>query len=495
MGLVRTHPRVRGKKRALQRKGGFYPTQLSAVSAWLRLANATVTGSGYSSVPDVLGATSPAVQGTDANRPVNSTSLNGLPIALFTDDFLSWPLAAANNGATKNGFACWVQGDNGSNRNLFVIWTGGGGASAAKFDFFSSSGNLSTNVEVGGLVTKASLMSANVWHFLTYEYDGTQGTDAARALVTLDGVVIGTTNTTIPTSQPTPTGNAWIGGFSTIQSWVGAIGPNFWALNRQLTAPERAALMAFEVPFQPNQIPAVSAWLRLASSTISAGEYDIISDVINTNPTAQTDADRKPAAGTAANGLPIMTFDGTDVLTWPLNTAGSGNNGVTKWGIFFFIKPAANVGTRQRVFHNTFVTSSAKVTIDIAGGGIEAALYKDGVNGRDVACTTGITASVWQSVYFAFDGSQSADDTLAMRLFINGVQITPLTYTAIGTGPAMTTLTPGLTGSVLIGGSTDSDTPSSPLLNGVILGPNMYLLTDNLTPAQLALLNAYEVPT
>ncbi len=246
--LERTHPRVRGRKRWLGSRGSFYPTQVSAVSAWLRLANATITGSGYSSVPDVLGATSPAAQGTDAQRPVNATSANGLPIANFTNDFLAWPLAAANNGSVKNGFACWCKSTLVGLQNLFVIWNAGAGASAAKVDFFANGSSLSWFMDVGGSASKAAYMTANVWHFVTVEYDGSQATDQLRCLVTVDGVVLATTNTTVPTSQPTPTGNAAIGGFGNSQFWVGSLGPNFFELNRQLTASERAALMAFEVP-------------------------------------------------------------------------------------------------------------------------------------------------------------------------------------------------------------------------------------------------------
>jgi len=229
-------------------KPAFAPTQVSAVSAWLRFANGTITGSGFSSVPDVLGGTSPAVQSTDANRPASGTSSNGLTIANFTDDFLNWPLSAPINGATKNGFACWCKSNLVGFQNLWVIYLGGGGASATKVDFFFSNANLAGEVAPGGTISKNNYMSANTWHFCTYEYDGTQATDQARALCTVDGSIIATTNASIPTSQPTPTGNAWIGGFGNIQPWVGSIGPNFFALNRQLTSDERAALMGFEQP-------------------------------------------------------------------------------------------------------------------------------------------------------------------------------------------------------------------------------------------------------
>jgi hypothetical protein len=254
MPSQRTPPNTTGQRRAAWEMGAgrvsALPSDVSAVSAWLRLALGTVTGSGYASIPDVLGATSPAVQGTDANRPVNGTSANGLPIMTFANpQFLSWPLSAANNGTLKNGFACWCKSNLVSTaQNLFVIWTGGGGASANKVDFFTNATTLTYSCEAGGTASKSAFMTANAWHFVTVEYDGGQATDAARCLVTVDGVALATTNTTIPASQAAPTGNAWIGGFSNIQTWIGPVGPNFYALNRQLTSGERSILMNFEQP-------------------------------------------------------------------------------------------------------------------------------------------------------------------------------------------------------------------------------------------------------
>jgi hypothetical protein len=227
---------------------GTITVNASPIAAWLRTAQGTVTGSGYSSIPDLLAGTSPAIQTTDTNRPVNGTSANGLPIATYSNDFLNWPLSAPNNNATKSGFACWAKLTLGGFQNLFVIWAGGGGASANKLDYFLSGSNLQALVEVGGQAALSSFMSSNAWHFVTMEYDGAQATNAARCLCTVDGIVLGTTNTAIPASQATPSGNAWIGGFGASQFLQGSLGPNFWWLNRQLTATERNNLMNFEAP-------------------------------------------------------------------------------------------------------------------------------------------------------------------------------------------------------------------------------------------------------
>lgn len=241
----------------------FLPTDLGKVSAWLRLAQATVTGSGYSSVPDVL-TTNPAVQSTDARRPVNGTSANGLPIATLTDDFLSWPLAAGNNGATKWGCAFWMNSTaDGSVRRIVCIRNSGGAgnASADKLEVAYQTGR--------GILFDAYVSNGNAWrarsnqvatglHFWTVEYDGTQSGDANRAIITMDAAVIGGTTfelaagvaTEIPATLTTPTGNIFLGASTTVPGnpFTGIIGPNFWILNAQLSAAERAALMNFESP-------------------------------------------------------------------------------------------------------------------------------------------------------------------------------------------------------------------------------------------------------
>lgn len=225
------------------------PLEISAVTGWLRFALGTVTGLGYSSVPDVLGG-SPAVQASDASRMAASTSANGLPIAVgATGDYLSWPVSAANNGAARYGIATWVKTSNAGFQDLYSIYLAGGGANATKVDVFLNAGALSSEVAVGGSCTKAApLLPANTWAFFTFEYDGSQATDAARLVVTVNGVVQATTNTSIPVTSPTPTGNAFIGGFSVLYAIIGALGPNFYSLGRQLTPAERANLMAFEAP-------------------------------------------------------------------------------------------------------------------------------------------------------------------------------------------------------------------------------------------------------
>jgi hypothetical protein len=213
------------------------------VSAWLSFPHATVTGSGYSSVPDLLGG-SPAVQATDARRPVNATSANGLAIATFTDDVLAWPLSAVNNNATRMGFAFWL--------TLFAVNNAGGGASANKFNYLVSGSATRIDEAVVDRHAQSGVLDTN-WHFITLEIDCSQASEALDVLQTIDTVaqtVSFSSGTPWPASMATPTGNMWVGGGSSvaISPLVGSIGPNIWTLNAQLTLAERTALSRIQAP-------------------------------------------------------------------------------------------------------------------------------------------------------------------------------------------------------------------------------------------------------
>lgn len=240
----------------------FSPASVSAVSAWLRLAAGTVTGQGYSSIPDVL-ASNPAVQATDDRRPVNGTSANGLPIATFTDDLLSWPVSAGANGTTAWGMAFWMnETADGTVRRVFSARRTGasGGCSVDKLEvaYQNTRGMMLDAYASDGQAYRArSDTSATGLHFWTIEYDGSQSTDALKALITLDGVILTCTFETaagaqasIPAALPAPTGSFFIGAQTTVPNapLTGIIGPNIYFLNAQLTAAQRIALMNFEAP-------------------------------------------------------------------------------------------------------------------------------------------------------------------------------------------------------------------------------------------------------
>jgi hypothetical protein len=252
---------------------GFDPTTVSAVSAWLRLAGGTITGSGYSSVPDML-SVNPATQSSDAIRPVNGTSANGLPIVTCDGTTaLSWPLNAGNNGTTQWGFAAWVKTTTAAGvRELFNIDSVGSGASSRKLQQVSSGTSDMIDVfDVPGTSARrasmTSLFTLNTLVFVTFELDLNSGAaEASRCVITRNAAVqtlsfsdANGTPGSVPVAMGAPTGNAaiysrFVNGAST--SWIGDVGPNIFILGSKmpgateglLTTAARTALMNFEAP-------------------------------------------------------------------------------------------------------------------------------------------------------------------------------------------------------------------------------------------------------
>lgn len=264
-----------------------------------------------------------------------------------------------------------------------------------------------------------------------------------------------------------------------------------------LPRPLRAAPNA---PFSPTQISSVKRWYRLAASTAVSGEYEAVEEVLGGTDLSQTDADRKPAAATAANGLPVATFDGTDV--W-LQTLESGNNGTAKWWMLVWVKPA-DFGASQGLYHAMTAAgaSAQRARLGIASGtGLPFfSIFTSGFNGRIYTAATALTAAAWQAVYVQFDGSRTGeadgdgdteDSKLRMAL---GTTFLALSAGDEGTGGTPSALL-AATGTCTIGATSDSDTPGAPLRNGSQLGPNLFFGDEPLTDEQLAALVSFEVPT
>lgn len=246
----------------------FQPYQLSAVSSWFRLAHPStaITGSGYSSVHDVLNPSSPATQGTDARRPPNATSSNGLPIVDVTAHVLSIPVIDARNGTTYWGFAGHFRRTGGTFPSR-VAMRAVAGSSADKLDTQSASGDgdrlafHSLNGAGADSVSEIDGASPlNTWQFLTYEFNGDGATDADKCVITVDGVVQTLTfsGAAMPSALVSVTGTIMYlaqqsGGTN---PFVGQAGPNWYFFNAKmagvtqglLTAPARSSLSTFERP-------------------------------------------------------------------------------------------------------------------------------------------------------------------------------------------------------------------------------------------------------
>jgi hypothetical protein len=236
---------------------------VSAVVGWLRVANATVTGAGVSSLPDVLGGTA-AAQGTDANRPPLGASGNGLPILQFAGT--QWLDHAVQSGVNNNaaffGIAMWLRTPlSAAGRSMYAIRSAAGGASAHRVIWQVLAGeDLLVDVSLDNsnarrLRTATSQVGNNIWSFCSLQIQCSLLADA-RTIMTQNATVYTTTYSAVgtapemPATLVTPTGDALIGmGTEALATpFTGDMGPNLYFLNRQLTAGDLANLRAFEQP-------------------------------------------------------------------------------------------------------------------------------------------------------------------------------------------------------------------------------------------------------
>lgn len=244
----------------------FVPNQLSAVSAWLRVANATLVSGNVSSLPDMLN-TNPAVQTATLRRPTLELSAgNGLPCMRFaSNNVLSWLITAQSAGGTsQGGWGLWVKLNAASSvQTMIAIRALTGGANGRKLLLTTSAATASASASPDGTAQKfidsGNLIDAG-WHFLTLEYDSTQGTDAGKLVLTVDAVSVGTISGAATLGALfAATGNVLIGNQqdSTASSPLnGLIGPNIYSFASKtagattglLSTAERLALMGFERP-------------------------------------------------------------------------------------------------------------------------------------------------------------------------------------------------------------------------------------------------------
>ncbi len=261
---------------------GFVPTDVSAVSAWLSVADATSDSNGVSSLPDLMNS-NPAVQSVDARKPVVEMSGNGLPCMRFaTNDVLSWPLIAANNGTAAWGVGLWIKPDVlAASGRVVAVRLGTGAASASKAVLITSAatpGAMGVQVVLpdgssnGRTYVSTPFMSTTGFTFCTAEYDATAGTDASKLTITANGSVLSTTITTLGSGGAlgdlaTPTGNILIGNgvndATAASPFNGVIGSNIYAFGSKmagatqglLTTEARVALMMYRNPTVVDPIP------------------------------------------------------------------------------------------------------------------------------------------------------------------------------------------------------------------------------------------------
>jgi hypothetical protein len=243
----------------------FTPLSLAPVSSWFRLSQGTITGSGYSSIPDALDGANPLTQTQDNRRPPAATSANGLPIITATTPCLTLPITAARANTTTWGLWGWFRpttaADNvlslhtipGSSANRTFIWWNLSGTRLSVQIFASST--TSRLLDITGLVP-------NTWQFLTIEFNGNRSGDA-RCIVTVNAAVPAQAYSTSTAVTEMPAALAAVTGTGSLMAlglsgpfYAGSWGPNFGFLGSAmpaateglLTPGARALLRNYQAP-------------------------------------------------------------------------------------------------------------------------------------------------------------------------------------------------------------------------------------------------------
>lgn len=269
---------------------------------------------------------------------------------------------------------------------------------------------------------------------------------------------------------------------------------------RKLDPRQRAALarrrrMRRSGGFDPRQISAVTGWLRLQSSTQSAGEWTNWFDVIAGNH-ASYNAARRAAVATSAEGLPLANFQTNDCASWPIAAS---NFNTSTFGIFLDVAPDAT-GTTQVLWcvaNGTAAASHKVIVTYFLGTTWTVDCYINDADGRSFTFASAATAGTQRRYGIEYDSSVGGDGCLTVSL--NGVITSATGVANIGAGGSLGALQ-SVTGKLLLGNFNDG-AASSPL-NGKE-GPHAFALTSKmagatsglLTTAQRALLAGYERPT
>jgi hypothetical protein len=244
--------------------------------------------------------------------------------------------------------------------------------------------------------------------------------------------------------------------------------------------------------FNPARLSKISAWLRLQASTQSGGEWTNWADVLNSNPVAYNSA-RRPAVAAAANALPIATFNPASpvVGAWPLTAA---NNQTAKTGVALWMKPAVVTGGANQVIYmiapGTGGANLQKFQVVQNNRTLVpwVAVTAGTANGRQLTTGNVLTVSTWAWVRLEYDSSRGGDANL--KVYVNGADAGGA-YSDIGAGGTLGTLAT-VTGNALMGNFNDGSAVAP--WSGDF-GPNLFVLSDNLTAAEETALMNFERPT
>jgi hypothetical protein len=492
----------------------FAPGDLSTanggpVSAWLQASAATLVSGAVSSLPDALNS-NPATQTTAGSRPPLETSSNGLPCMHFFGGAgsrgLVWPLAAGNNSVNQWGIACWIRFDTFGTSFIYMVDASSGASPVKTRLMLNSVGGFEVTQFISGGngrygVSAAAAIVIARWSFLTVEYDKDPATEALKQVITVNGAAIGLAFNNIGAggtlgALPAAAGNSYIASSNAL------VGPNIYVFNSKmaaasqglLTPQARFDLMNYERPLDAPEMLStanggpLSAWLRVSQSTVTGLGVSSLPDSFNTNPAVQATDAKRPAKGTSANALAILTPDGGDALQWPLNAS---NNSATQLGFGIWFNPVSLTG--QEVLISLDVSSSGgatanKMQFSRNGNVLHVFVWQAGVLAF-LASTTNLVAGAWHFLTMECD-------TPSQSLVVSVGGVT--------TSSVLPTTTPlqAVTGNAVL--LADQVNPVFiAVSSGSKVGPNIYAFNAKMPGATVGLLTAaartalmsFEVPT
>jgi hypothetical protein len=245
----------------------------------------------------------------------------------------------------------------------------------------------------------------------------------------------------------------------------------------------------------PFQVSAVSAWLR---NTATSGGVTSVTDLLNSNPAVQGPEANQPTGTTSANGLPCLSFDGTDdFLSWPIiaNTIGS-----PRWGYAAWVRPAT-VSSVHTIYACRGLTGASATRLELQQNGTDLFVNVaiSNVSIRRGTASAVFALNTWAFITVEYDGAQSSEADECI-ITVNGVKQTLAFVDDTGTPGDMPDTLVQPTGNAAIG----DIRVASPLLpwHGLI-GPNQFILKGAggisggglITAGQRTILMNFEAPT